>query len=511
MYAAAGGLAAALLCAGPTWAEEVTITSAQGALTLTGRIAGYDGTYLEIESSHGPVTLAYAGVTCAGADCPPRDGYIPTLRLSGEPVLSGLLVPALLAGYARETGLALAQEPETDDTARFVLQDTAGDPLLHVRLRAGSSAEAFADLITFETDIALTYRAANPREIDRAKEVGLDLAPASDRSLVLGGEALVAVTSPRNPQRTIDPAAIIAAFAGRIVDWQSLGQAPQPLTLHLGPAQDGQVEAFLALLPKPPAAPITYHATAADLAAAVAADPGALGVTPLRATGVAQPLGLRDNCGLTMVPRLAGLKTQDYPLTTLAFAVVRSHRQPDVVRDLLRWLRSPAAQLIVRRAGLSDQGITPIPLDDQGERIAHAVAIAGPDTSLRDLQDMVALMLARVRISLTFRFANGTTDLDTASAANLRTLALAIRNSAYAGRDIMLIGFSDAEGEAEANRDLSAARALAVESALLTLLGHLPDNVRIGTRGFGEALPMGCDDTSWGRRMNRRVEVWVGD
>lgn len=511
MGAAARGLAAALLLSGPSWAGEITITSAHGDLTLTGRVAGYDGTYLEIESPHGPVTLAYAGVNCAGADCPPRDGYVPTLRLSGEPVLSTLLFPALLTGYARDTGLTLKTGPEVDAATSYILQDKGGKPLLTVRLRAGSSAEAFADLMTFETDIALTYRAANADEIARAAEVGLDIGPSSDRSLIMGGEALVAITSPRNPQRTIDPAALIAAFAGRITDWQSLGQEPQPLTLHLGPAEDGQVEAFLALLPRPPGAEINHHATAGDLAAAVAADPGALGITPLRATGVAQPLGLRDSCGLTMVPRLAGLKTQDYPLTTLAFAIVRSHRQPDVVRDLLRWLRSPVAQLIVRRAGLSDQGIAPIPLDDQGERIAHAVAIAGPDTSLRDLQAMVSLMLDHVRISLTFRFANGTTDLDTASAANLRTFALAIRNGAYAGRDILLIGFSDAEGEAEANRDLSAARALSVESALLTLLGTLPSDVRIGTRGFGEALPMGCDDTSWGRRMNRRVEVWVGD
>ena len=75
----------------------------------------------------------------------------------------------------------------------------------------------------------------------------------------------------------------------------------------------------------------------------------------------------------------------------------------------------------------------------------------------------------------------------------------------------MLIGFSDGEGSADANRDLSAARALAVESALLSLLGDIPEDIRLGTAGFGEALPIGCDDTAWGRQMNRRVEVWVGD
>ena len=27
--------------------------------------------------------------------------------------------------------------------------------------------------------------------------------------------------------------------------------------------------------------------------------------------------------------------------------------------------------------------------------------------------------------------------------------------------------------------------------------------------GFGEALPMACDQVAWGQRINRRVEVWV--
>jgi phosphate transport system substrate-binding protein len=35
------------------------------------------------------------------------------------------------------------------------------------------------------------------------------------------------------------------------------------------------------------------------------------------------------------------------------------------------------------------------------------------------------------------------------------------------------------------------------------------DRVDIGVDAFGEALPMACDDTAWGRQANRRVEVWV--
>ena len=31
----------------------------------------------------------------------------------------------------------------------------------------------------------------------------------------------------------------------------------------------------------------------------------------------------------------------------------------------------------------------------------------------------------------------------------------------------------------------------------------------IAVESFGEALPIACDDTALGRRVNRRVEVWL--
>ena len=73
----------------------------------------------------------------------------------------------------------------------------------------------------------------------------------------------------------------------------------------------------------------------------------------------------------------------------------------------------------------------------------------------------------------------------------------------------MLVGFSDGRGAPVPNRDLSSARAEAVKRALVAVLGSLPENVMIETEAFGEALPMGCDDTEWGRQSNRRVELWV--
>ena len=96
------------------------------------------------------------------------------------------------------------------------------------------------------------------------------------------------------------------------------------------------------------------------------------------------------------------------------------------------------------------------------------------------------------------------------SLANVRTLAAALDAGDFAGRKLAFAGFSDGAGSAAANLTLSQRRAEAVRAAVLAWARAVdPASVEIEAEGFGEALPMACDDTPWGRQVNRRVEVWV--
>jgi phosphate transport system substrate-binding protein len=37
----------------------------------------------------------------------------------------------------------------------------------------------------------------------------------------------------------------------------------------------------------------------------------------------------------------------------------------------------------------------------------------------------------------------------------------------------------------------------------------MDDRVSLEVLGFGEAMPLACDDSALGRHANRRVEVWL--
>ena len=178
---------------------------------------------------------------------------------------------------------------------------------------------------------------------------------------------------------------------------------------------------MLGVVSKPLGGNVVRHGDHDRVVRAVAADSGALGVLPFRDVGITQSIALRDACGFISAPRLTALKTEDYPLTAPMFLYLPSRRLPPFARDFLTWMDGPQAQLVVRWAGFVDQGAVPISIDSQGQRFANAIAAAGVDMPLIELQRLVHVLGLRVRLSTSFQFEVGSTRLDAQS--NLLSLA----------------------------------------------------------------------------------------
>jgi phosphate transport system substrate-binding protein len=75
---------------------------------------------------------------------------------------------------------------------------------------------------------------------------------------------------------------------------------------------------------------------------------------------------------------------------------------------------------------------------------------------------------------------------------------------ANAPKRVQLFGFTDDEGESAENRELSLRRAKVVEQELIAR-GIYP----LVARGMGDEAPLASSKSEEGRRMNRRVEVWI--
>lgn len=508
-------LVAALLFSAPVaWGQEVTVTAATGTLRLRGEMLGFDGEFLRMRTQYGELTLLYAGVICDGVACPDPATYVPTLRLAGADRLTTLILPALIEGFARDQGYALDRPAGVAGGIRLALRGADGRISAEFHLRPATTDQGLEAMIAGQADIALTARAYTEAELDRAGAAGLGRLDGPGRVRTLAYDAYVPVAAPGQPVATIGLADLAGVLSGRVDNWADLGGQDRAIRLYLADDGAGQIQGLVDDLIAPEGGRLRPDAVrdpdAAAIAAAVAADPDAFGLLPFDSFGEAQPLVLQDVCGIRAVPRPAMVKTGDYPLTRPLYMVLPMRRLPPIGRAFLAWLSTSQAQLILRRSGVLGADPVPIPLDQQGERLAAAIAAAGVEVPLSELQRMVRTLAPMVRLSPTFRFEDGSTRLEPASRSNVLQLAQGLREGRYGGQRLLLVGFSDGRGPAVANRDLSAARADAVRREVLAALGGgLPPGVLLEVDAFGEALPMGCDETSWGQRINRRVELWV--
>ena len=218
---------------------------------------------------------------------------------------------------------------------------------------------------------------------------------------------------------------------------------------------------------------------------------------------------LTDSCGFPLLPTALAIKAEDYPLALPVLILAPKRRLPLLTREFLDFLRTPAAQDAVAAAGFVDRSASRQPMTADGLRLLNAILGAGEDVTLDDLKRLAGIMDGADRVSLTFRFEDGSSTLDAQSQDNLGDLAQLIAAGQFRNQKLVLAGFSDGSGAAEANLALSVDRAAKVAQELAAIAPDLAASDLPVVEGFGEALPMACDETAIGRQLNRRVELWV--
>lgn len=497
----------------PVLAQDVELRSLDGSVTLEGTLLSYDGAYYRIDSQFGPITISAEGVACAGPGCPDLSTFVAEARFVGTDTIASGLLPSLLEGFAAMQGLDVERDIPAEGHQTFTLSRADGTPAARFRVQGDTTDAGFLALLNGEADIALALREPSAAERRAAVSQAPDDPPLDRRVRVLALDALVPVVSPMNPVDSISLPELAALYAGEITNWRTLGGPDAPVALHLLSADLGLAQGFTdrVLVPADadPASGITRHGSAAELAAAVARDAYAIGIMPRSVRGAAQPLALRGACGFRQIASPEAVKSRDYPLTAPVYLYLAPERLPLLVRQFLDYTRTVQAERLVQSAGFVNQSLTRIPLSLQGERLSNAIRAAGSDVSLADLRRMMVRLDAAERLSTTFRFGDGSTELDVQSRASILRLATAIERGAFDGRRLIFVGFSDSAGAADMNRRLSLSRAETVREAVQAAAEAAGDRVEMDVEAFGEALPMACDDTDWGRTVNRRVEVWL--
>lgn len=474
----------------PAFAGPVVLSAPDGSLTIEGTLLSKEGELFRIETPDGPVTIDGGGLLCTGSGCPDPVEMIAHARVGGPPDMIHKLLPALIEVFADQNGLTALRNFIDDETISWELRLSDTDRLVAV-FDAAVTGREFVTKELAEGTLDIGFGRREGRPPIRQDVVALD--------------ALVPAVAPENPRAMLTLAQLSGLLTGEIDTWARLGGENTAVSLHVPQGWGGE---FRRLIGSRALSGATLHSDMATLADTVSADPAALGLLPYSAIGNSVPLVIGGACGLATPATRDTIRAEDYPITHPIFLQRVGASQPRIVRDFIAFSRSDAAQPVIRATGFVDQAIGRIGFERQGDRIANAVLAAGDDPeAIAEVQSMIATLLGAERLTLTFRFRDGSSDLDSQSVSNVQRLADAISHGSFDNHRIILAGFSDGVGPADGNRRLSERRARSVRRAVAARVSDAP--VDFDVAAFGELMPMACDETPWGGRVNRRVEVWV--
>lgn len=496
--------------------DTVTLKSFDGFTQLRGEIIEFDGKTFSIKTGLGVIQVNALQVECEGEACPQNLMFGAEFGIYGSNTVGAALMPALIQGYADKLNADLVQDLSSVANERVLrIIHENGKEMAAIDLRARGSSTGSEGLSEGAATIGMTSRQMKDQEAAVLRRAGFTDPRDTENEHILALDGLIVITHPGNPLNSIELDELAYVFSGDVTNWSELGGPDLPIVVHSANQASGSFDTFNTLVLDAAGENLSRAALQfegnEELSDAVSRTPGAIGFTGAAYARASKVLNLRQGCGIISTPSTFSMKTEEYPLSRRLYLYDTPADAPAHSRQLLEYALADEAQGIVEEAGFVSLREERVTLESQGMRLVHAI-VGEPEFSLTDMREMLTELKEAERLSLTFRFTQGSTILDPRSARDAVLLGQGLSEGRYAGKEILLVGFTDSIGEATINRGLSLRRANEVFARLGDVIGPVTlSQLPVRTLGYGEIAPVGCNTTFEGRQNNRRVEVWIRD
>jgi phosphate transport system substrate-binding protein len=415
----------------------------------------------------------------------------PVLRIQGSNTIGAALGPALVEGLLREQGL-LKIHRETPDKAnelRIVGENVQGRRV-EVELAAHGSSTGFAALKYGSADLAASSRPIKDSELVNLESFGDLKSPGAEQVIAIDGLAII--LHPQNPLNHLDTVQLARIFSGEVKTWEELGGSGGTIHLYARDDQSGTYDTFKELLLSSRGKNLSSTAkrfeSSEQLSDAVSADPQGIGFIGLPYVRSAKAVAIVDGQSQAMLPLSNLIATEDYPLSRRLFFYLPPTGKNPWAQALVTFAQSSKGQAIVAANGFIAQTV-------------QAMAVA-PNALMPE--GYQALSRHAQRLSVNFRFDEGSANLDSKARQDLYRVLDYIEQHDKTDRQVTLVGFGDAKDDPARADLLSKLRAMAVRRELVKSGVVLRE-----IRGFGAEMPVAANNADEGRIKNRRVEVWV--
>ncbi|MEI8394237.1 MAG: substrate-binding domain-containing protein [Rhodospirillaceae bacterium] len=476
---------------GPARAERIELGDGS---VLMGTLGETGGDTVTVRLDLGPV------ITLKRSDLVRRDtGAVPgVLRLHGSNPMGERLVPALIERFLAGHGAGAAPWLAGSQPLEKTLIVAGGDADLphEIEVRAFGSSTAFAALQTGAADIGLSSRRIRESESAALRRSG----SVSEQLTALDG--IAAVVHPGNPVRALTLAQLAAIFSGEITDWGAVGGTPGPIALRLPDERSALPEIFQAqaMSGRRISPTAERFESSQEIAARVAAEPGTIALVSLAFIDQARALDIRSCSGI-VAPTPFSIKAGDYPLSRALYLYGKPQPRPPVIDQFMNFAAGSAGQSAIAAAGFVNLEIE----NDNGatRRSRRQVLIDDSTIDLSLARAFLKITEGAGRLSLTFRFDEGSITPTGTADDEIRRLISYMKSPAGQGRQLLVLGFSGPTGIIQTGAALSDKRAKEIAARLSR------SGLKVAaTAGFGP-LTARCPDAPDARDRSRSVEVWA--
>ncbi|MBC8983280.1 phosphate ABC transporter substrate-binding/OmpA family protein [Pseudomonas lurida] len=415
----------------------------------------------------------------------------PALRIQGSNTIGAALGPALVKGLMEHQGLqGVHIEPAEGPNEQRVIGKTRQGKAVTIEVAAHGSSTGFTALKKATADLAASSRPIKDSELVDLEPLGDLKSPGAEQVIAIDGLAII--LNPQNPLNSLNTEQLAQVFNGEASTWEAVGGVGGPIHVYARDDQSGTYDTFkdlvLRLRGKPLALSAKRFESSEQLSDAVSQDPQGIGFIGLPYVRQAKAVAIVDGDSQPMLPLNSLIATEDYPLSRRLFFYLPPSGHNPWAKALVDFTQSSKGQAIVAASGFIAQQVQAMDVE--------------PRASMPE--DYQAIARKAKRLTVNFRFEEGSASLDNKARQDLQRVVAYIRSHAKLDKQVTLVGFGDAKNDPQRAALLSKLRAMAVRRELVKSGVVLRE-----IHGFGAQMPVAANTADEGRIKNRRVEVWV--
>jgi phosphate transport system substrate-binding protein len=518
MSAAGIALASAFLAPSALLAQDVTLVSTDGTINVSGQFVSFENDTYVLRTALGDLRIASSSVICQGAACPTFDTVSADVVITGSEAIAIGMMPLLMTGFAAnlDADAEITNTSATETIATLIDDGGFGDEIGSYLISSTSSEDAFQALLDGEAMIGMSSRRITQDEARALRADGSGSMVSPEQERIIAVDSMVVVTHSSNPVQELTAEQLAGIFSGQIRNWSEVGGTDRPINIISYEPGSANYEYFMSYVFGEDRPNVPVSGIAADdqaMSNVMFHDVNGIGYLGFAFQRGAQPVKLVNECGIATQPDAFSAKTEEYELSRRMYLYNRADTIDAGGQAFLDYVMSDEADSVIGKSGFIDLGVV---RRAQGEndprRVALIDEIARYDIGFEGeiMNEMLERMGEYDRLSTTFRFRTGSSNLDERGRLDLERLINYLEEQP-AGTKIAVVGFTDDVGPFEANRVLAVERAGEVLREIRAVGGDRIAGIELETFGFGEVAPSACNISERGRGINRRVEIWISN